>query len=72
VISDAGTCIGASQADHDLSALKGHRLRTHGGVSESRVPFILSKPLNDTYAKRALQSELHSYDVFDFAINGTA
>ena len=72
VISDAGTCIGASEADHDLSALKGHRLRTHGGVSESTVPFIISKSLNRTYAERAARGGLQSYELFDFSINGTA
>lgn len=71
VISDAGTCIGASEADHDLSGLAGHRLRTHGGVSESTVPFIISKPLNAAYADRAARGNLQSYELFDFALNGT-
>ena len=70
VISDRGTCIGARQADHDLSALKGHRLRTHGGVSESVVPFIINRPLNEVYAARAAQGRLKSYEIFDFTING--
>jgi len=72
VIADAGTCIGAARADHDLSALAGHRLRTHGGVAEARVPFILSAPLNDAYAERAASGGLNSRDIFEFAVNGTA
>ncbi|MDH3701359.1 MAG: phosphonoacetate hydrolase [Alphaproteobacteria bacterium] len=72
VISDAGTCIGAREQDHDLSALKGHRLRTHGGVSEAKVPIIISHPVDDRYAARAEAGVLKSYEVFDFAINGTA
>jgi len=70
VISDTGTCIGAAEADHDLSGLKGHRLRTHGGISESRVPFILNYPLRPEYAARAAAAPLRSYQIFDFAING--
>jgi len=71
VISRTDVCIGASAADHDLSGLKGHRLRTHGGVSEAKVPFILSEPLNDAYRLKAAASTLKSYQIFDFAVNGT-
>jgi phosphonoacetate hydrolase len=71
VIGDAGTCIGASEADHDLSGLKGHRLRTHGAVAESLVPFVLNRPLRAEYANRAAGRPLRSYELFDFAINGT-
>jgi phosphonoacetate hydrolase len=71
VIATADTCIGASQAQHDLSGLEGHRLRTHGGVSEARVPFILSAPLNDEYKLRAGAATLKSYQIFDYALNGT-
>jgi phosphonoacetate hydrolase len=70
VISGADTCIGAAQADHDLSGLAGHRLRTHGGVSEAKVPFILNRPLRPEYAKRAAAGPLESHEIFDFAING--
>jgi phosphonoacetate hydrolase len=72
VIATANVCIGASAADHDLSGLEGHRLRTHGGVSEAKVPLILSKPLNETYKLRAAVETPRSYQVFDYAINGTA
>jgi phosphonoacetate hydrolase len=70
VIADANTCVGAAQADHDLSGLKGHRLRTHGGVSEASVPFILSAPLNDEYKVKASSTRLKSYQIFEFALNG--
>lgn len=72
VISTADTCIGASEADHDLSGLAGHRLRTHGGVSEAKVPFIMSAPLNDEYRLKAGLATLKSYQIFDFALNGVA
>jgi phosphonoacetate hydrolase len=70
VISDGGTCIGTTPSAHDLSALGGHALRTHGGIAESRVPFILNYPLNETYAERAASGGLKSFHIFDFAING--
>lgn len=71
VISEAGTCIGAAEADHDLEGLKGHRLRTHGGVSERKVPLIVSEPVSDEYQARAARRTLKSHEIFDFTINGT-
>ncbi len=70
VIGRADTCIGAAAADHDLSGLTGHRLRTHGGISEAKVPFILNRPLTAAYARRAAAQPLRSYELFDFALNG--
>ena len=72
VIATAETCVGGSQADHDLSGLEGHRLRTHGGIAEAKVPFILNVPLNADYKLKAGASTLKSYQMFDFAINGPA
>jgi phosphonoacetate hydrolase len=70
VVSQADTVIGAAAASHDLSGLAGHRLRSHGGISESRVPFILSHQLRQEYAARATTGRLRSLQIFDFAING--
>ena len=70
VIGRADTVIGAAAADHDLSGLKGHRLRSHGGVSEREVPFILNRPLRAEYLARAAVGRLKSSCIFDFAING--
>jgi phosphonoacetate hydrolase len=70
VLGDANTVIGASRADHDLSGLAGHRLRSHGGLDEQRVPFILSQPLTPEYQHRAETDRLRNFDIFDFALNG--
>jgi phosphonoacetate hydrolase len=70
VFSDRHTVVGARRQDHDLSQLAGHRLRSHGGLGEQKVPFLLSRPLNVAYRKRATQQALHNYDIFDFALNG--
>jgi phosphonoacetate hydrolase len=72
VIAEADVCIGASEKEHDLSGLEGHRLRTHGGVSEAKVPFILSRPLNGAYRLRGGSGVLKSFELFDFALNGVA
>ncbi len=71
VVSRKDVCIGSSAKLHDLEGLKGNRLRTHGGVSETRVPFILNRPLNAEYRQQVACSEIKSYQIFDFAINGT-
>ena len=70
IAGDKKTVIGGRQLDHDLSALKGQRLRTHGSLHEAHVPIVLSEPLNDAYARKAEQIPLRSNQVFDFAING--
>ncbi len=69
-ISDANTAIGRSEAEHDLSELQGYRLRSHGGLAERYVPFILSEPLTNEYAERAERGTINSYEIFDYAING--
>ncbi|WP_426119218.1 phosphonoacetate hydrolase [Pseudomonas sp. DSP3-2-2] len=71
VVSRKDVCIGSSAKLHDLEGLKGNRLRTHGGISETRVPFILNRPLNAQYRQQVACSEIKSYHIFDFAINGT-
>jgi phosphonoacetate hydrolase len=71
VFSDRQTVVGARQEDHNLSQLAGHRLRSHGGLGEQKVPFLLSRPVNAEYQRRAKAEPLHNYDIFDFALNGT-
>ncbi|MDA7948216.1 MAG: phosphonoacetate hydrolase [Hyphomicrobiaceae bacterium] len=71
VISGENYCVGAAEADHDLAGLNGERLRTHGGISERDVPFVISRPLNETYLAKARSSQLKNYNIFEFAINGT-
>ncbi len=70
VVGRADTCFGAAEADHDLSGLAGHRLRTHGALAEAHVPFLLNRPLTPAYARRAATRTLRSRELFDFALNG--
>lgn len=72
ILADASTVIGTSPRDHDLSALEGSPLRSHGGLAEQRVPFILSRPLRESYARRARSERLRNFQIFAFALNGTA
>jgi phosphonoacetate hydrolase len=70
VIGDVGTVIGGSAAEHDLSNLSDARLRSHGAITEARVPFIINTPLNDEYCERANGAALKSHQIFEYAING--
>jgi phosphonoacetate hydrolase len=71
-LADTYTAIGSRPDEHDLTGLTGHRLRSHGGLSEQPVPFMLSHPLNATYSAIARDRRLRNFDIFDFALNGTA
>ncbi|KAJ6187486.1 Alkaline phosphatase-like alpha/beta/alpha [Penicillium mononematosum] len=67
VISKPHAVIGSCKADHDLSKVKGHPLRSHGGLSEQEVPLIMSRPVNNR--RRAEATDWRNYDVFDLVLN---
>ena len=71
VIADIATVIGAAEAEHDLSNLADARLRSHGAVTEARVPFILSRPVSADFRQRAAAGPLKSHQIFEYALNGT-
>jgi phosphonoacetate hydrolase len=73
VVSGQDVALGKSPAEHDLTQLSGG-LRSHGGLAEQRVPFVLSAPLNAAYRARAADParRLRNFDLFDFALNGVA
>lgn len=68
VIAEKGRALGARVAEHDLAQLAGQRLRSHGGVSEQTVPFILSHPLRPD-AQPSSSEPLRNYDIFALALN---
>ena len=72
VTGDRNTVIGASEAEHDLSALAGHRLRSHGGAFEQTVPFLVSDPLSAAYRAGSADRRLRNFDIFDYVLNGAA
>jgi phosphonoacetate hydrolase len=68
VVSDQCTVLGKAPEDHDLTLLDGG-LRSHGGLAEQDVPFVLNRAVTVPYGAR-LASGLRNFDLFDFALNG--
>ena len=64
VVSERSTVIGTSVSRHDLSALD-VPLRSHGGVSEQRVPLILNRRIENIDPAR----HWRNFDAFDLALN---
>jgi phosphonoacetate hydrolase len=72
VIGDVHTVLGKSPEEHDLSLLE-EPLRSHGGVSEQTVPFVINRPLDDVHARRlAAAADLRNFDLFDYVLNGVS
>jgi len=69
-ISHRHAVIGSAAALHDLSGLKGRRLRSHGGLSEQHIPFLISAPLNAAYQAKAKGRDIRSFDMYDYVLNG--
>ena len=63
-VSERSTVLGTSAARHDLSGLDAP-LRSHGGVSEQRVPLILNRPLPGIDRQRRWRN----FDAFHLALN---
>ena len=51
-----------------LSGLGDARLRSHGGIAESLVPFILSSPPGETLLEKAAHTGVRNFDIFAFAL----
>ncbi len=63
VVAERLTVIGTSPERHDLSGLDAP-LRSHGGVSEQKVPLIANRPAADLPERR-----WRNFDAFDLALN---
>jgi len=70
VLGDAATVIGSSRGEHDLSGLAGHRLRSHGGLGEQQVPFMVSRALRSEWLEVCRGRRLRNFDIFDAVLNG--
>jgi phosphonoacetate hydrolase len=64
VVSTRHVVIGTSRARHDLSGLT-EPLRSHGGISEQKVPLIFNRRVAGLPAGRRLRN----FDAFDLALN---
>ena len=65
VVSTKHKVLGTSAARHDLSGLT-EPLRSHGGISEQRVPVICNRKLADGSAS---SKRWRNFDAFDLALN---
>ena len=63
-VSERFTVIGTSASRHDLSGLDAP-LRSHGGISEQRVPLVVNRQLPGLDGNRRLRN----FDAFDLAFN---
>jgi len=63
VVSERLSVIGTSRDRHDLSGLDAP-LRSHGGLSEQRVPLIANRPAGELPLRR-----WRNFDAFDLALN---
>src|SRR3546814_18341367 len=67
VVVSGGAGAGGTRPDkHDLSG-RDVRLRSHGGVSEQRVPLVVNRPVRGLAGCR-----LRNFDAFDVALNHAA
>jgi len=64
VVSERSTVLGTSASRHDLSALE-VPLRSHGGISEQRVPLILNRAIEGPESQRRWRN----FDAFELALN---
>ncbi len=67
LVSTKNTVIGTTADRHDLSGLE-VPLRSHGGVTEQRVPLIVSQPVSGLDEA----SSLRNFDIFNVALNHTS
>ena len=64
VVSERSTVLGSAASRHDLSGLDAP-LRSHGGISEQRVPLILNRRIDGLDANRRWRN----FDAFELALN---
>ena len=70
VLSDRDTVLGRTPDWHDLKDVA-IGLRSHGGLHETTVPFIVNRPLVDDVTSRLAAGELRNFDLFHVLCNGT-
>jgi phosphonoacetate hydrolase len=64
VVAERSVVLGTSVSRHDLSQLE-LPLRSHGGISEQRVPLVLNRPIDGLDGNRRWRN----FDAFDLALN---
>ena len=69
LLADRGTVLGKTPEWHDLSSV-GSGLRSHGGLHEATVPFIVNRPLKNRFRERLAGNRMRNFDLFDVLCNG--
>lgn len=64
IVSERSIVLGTAASRHDLSGLDAP-LRSHGGISEQRVPLIMNRPVAQLDRSRRWRN----YDAFHWALN---
>jgi len=64
VVSERSVALGGAAAKHDLSGLDAP-LRSHGGLSEQRVPLVMNRPIPNLDDNRRWRN----FDAFDWVLN---
>lgn len=68
IIAAKNTVIGGQKSEHDLSQLNGHRLRSHGGLSEQEIPLLMSRRVERR--EMMARESWRNFDIFDLVLNG--
>ena len=66
VVAKGNKVLGTAPENHDLSGLT-EPLRSHGSITEQKVPFCISRPVNELPTDRPLRN----FDIMEVALNRT-
>ena len=69
LLADRATVLGKTPEWHDLSSV-GSGLRSHGGLHEATVPFIVNRPVKSSFRERLAGNRMRNFDLFDVLCNG--
>lgn len=69
VLADRNTVLGRTPDWHDLTDVASG-LRSHGGLHEGLVPFIVNRPLNHDSTARLTGGDMRNFDLFHVLCNG--
>ncbi|CAG9950451.1 unnamed protein product, partial [Clonostachys rosea f. rosea IK726] len=67
-ISSKNAVIGAKAKEHDLTVLKGHRLRSHGRAFRAKVPLLMSHPSTWSDEAGTEKRTWRNFDIFDLVL----
>ena len=69
VVAVKGAVLGSKRVEHDLENLRGHRLRSHGGLSEQSIPLMCNVRARDVIEAEKLGKQWRNFDIFDLVLN---